>query len=126
MENFMKFAASLNSASQHLNKTQTSQKPKSPNLSWHSPHGFQVKQEKTEVDDKSFQKSLKGLREDNNWNVDQKTMLWRYPWSKPEEMCHQWNAGFKHPAYRGEVGYPWEIGERHQINNIKKEPVTIL
>lgn len=117
MENFMKFAASLNSASEHLNKGNNNNNNSIPKQStkpsWHLPQDFRCKQEKTEytVEDKSFPKSLTSHLDPKRLAADHKPAVEPYGkhgWSNPQswagntqlDLCSWQN----HPAYRGEDG----------------------
>lgn len=124
----MRFAASLNSASEHLNKgnnnnsvpTKQSTKP-----SWHSPQDFRCKQEKTEhvAEDKSLNTHL----EPKQLAVDQQPAVepfQKYGWSslqpwvgKTQQDIYSWQ---NHPAFRGEPGR----FEQSQ-HSIKMKPVSI-
>lgn len=116
MENFMKFAASLNSASEHLNKgnnnNNNSIAKQSTKPSWHLPQDFRCKLKKPEhtVEDKSFPKSLTSHLEPKRLAADHKPAepFGKYGWSNPQswagntqlDLCSWQN----HPAYRGEDG----------------------
>lgn len=126
MENFMKFAASLTSASEHFSKKCSNKPDSSIKSSWHLPHGFHLKQERGEIpvdDDKSFQKTLLGFKEESkSWGqkaLEQKPprdSQGRFTWArstkvetvKTEQDIYSWQEqtgiDVNHPAYRENFG----------------------
>lgn len=144
----MKFAASLTSASEHLTK-KCSNKPNSIMKSpWHLPQGFHLKQEKSEIplDDKSFQKTLFGFKEESkSWGqkaLEQKPARdsqGRFTWAKStkvetvktEQDIYSWQEhtgiDVNHPAYRENFGvtcHPRQQVEQPALPRVK--PVSFF
>lgn len=136
----MKFAASLNSASEHLNKGQKSSPIKPV---WHLPQDFRCKQEKQEqpLDSKSLGKSIAKTKLCTDDVKPLRDEFGRYTWNglqnrkmdgEREQVKYAWRSECgvdpNHPAFRGDHGFPWhqKDGITHQHSAaVKIKPVSL-
>lgn len=132
MDNFMKFAASLSSASEHLTKGQAgSRKQTDVKPLWHLPQEFRCKQEKPATIEyaQSFKKSSIITGNAFNWSIltsnaePNRDPLGRYTWNSQtkvwggkleQEKCvwkSQCGIDGNYKFYKGDNQLPWHRKE---------------